>query len=167
MFTNNDINRGYERMQDEWQRIRDYNSVDANNIEYWAQQLINAYVAGLVDQGTQPAYNSCYYRLDGTINNLPATIRVANHRGYCDASYKRSAHANTGVALYDKALQSEPPRYVVSIEVLRDREKRGGIMRVSADTEDNITHIELININYESKLDECLSFIDSELNDLF
>jgi hypothetical protein len=165
MFARTDSNRAWDVMQSEWKTIRNSSPVDGDNIEYHAQQLINAYVAGLCNQGVQGSYRSCYYRISSNINEVPVTIRVANHRGYCDASYKR-AHGNTGVALFDLAINDEPTRYIISIEVLKDRDKRP-TMRVVTDVEDNITHIELININSASLLDECISYIDNEVNDLF
>lgn len=94
---------------------------------------------------------------------MPVMFRVANHRGYCDNSYKR-AHGNTGIAAYDKSILAEPPRYIISIEVLKLHNERSR-MRTITHTEDNITRIELININTQYLLEESLSF--NELNDLF
>lgn len=164
MFTQQDSNRAWESMQKELDLIREDARAEADNIEYHAQRLINAYVAGLIEQRAQSHWKSCYYRIDHNINDMPVTIRVANHRGYCDGSYKR-VHGNSGIEAFDKAIQAEPQRYIVSIEVINDKDRRYGCY-VHTDNEDCITHIELVNVNDQYRLEEALSYIDSEINDL-
>lgn len=163
-LSQSDINHAWDALQTELTAIREDNRVEANNIEYHAQRLINAYVAGLCNQIVQPHWKSAYYRIDNIINDMPVTIRVANHKGYCDTSYKR-VHGNTGIQAYDRCIKEELPRYIISIEIIKDKDRRYGC-HAYTDAEANITRIELVNVTDEGKLDECLSYIDTEIKEL-
>ena len=139
--------------------------IGSDNVEYHAQRLINAYVAASIGHPVQSSWRSCYYQVDHVINGLPVTVRVANHRGYSDEGYRR-AHSNTGIAAVDAELKAREPRYIISVEILQDRERRYGCY-VKTDTEENITRIEIVNANDMARLEEMLSCIDSEFFDLF
>jgi hypothetical protein len=158
-------NNAWDRLQDDMAAVETEARIPSTNIEYHAQRYINAYVAALVGQPEREHWRSCYYQVDHVINGLPVTVRVANHRGYSDAGYKR-AHGNTGIEMFDTAIQATQPRYIVSVEVLQDRERRYGCY-VHTDTEENVTRIELVNVNDQYRLEEMLSCIDSEFSDLF
>ena len=160
-----DKHAGWDALLNETNEINVEQRIDAGNIEYHAQRLINAYIAASIGQAPQSSWRSCYYQVDHVINNLPVTIRVANHRGYSDAGYKRS-HGHTGIAAVDAAIKAQEPRYIVSVEILQDRERRYGCY-VHTDTEENVTRIELVNVNDQHRLEEMLSCIDSEFFDIF
>ena len=160
-----DKNKAWDTLVDEVSAIETEDRIPSDNIEYHALRLINAYVSALIGKSAEPHWRSCYYQVDHTINGLAVTVRVANHRGYCDRSYK-SAYSNTGIAAIDQELKERVPRYIVSVEVIQDRERRYGCF-VKSDTEDNITRIEIINVNTQARLEEMLSCIDSEFFDLF
>lgn len=160
-----DKNTGWDALQNEMGAIDTEDRITSKNIEYNAQRLINAYVAASIGHPSQNHWRSCYYQVDHVINGLPVTVRVANHRGYCDRGYK-AAHSNTGIAAVDQELKAREPRYIVSVEVIQDRERRYGCY-VNTDAEDNITRIEIVNVNDQARLEEMLSCIDSEFFDLF
>lgn len=152
-----DFNRAYSVMQSEKESIDTENGVKSNNIDYYAQRLINAYIVGLFNVGSSYAGGSQYYELKSMeINGMPLTVRVANHPGYSDSGYKK---------IYGTAyMQQQPQRYVLSIEVVKDHYKKFSTEFKQGEA---TAQIILTNVDSDYRLDEALTYIDDCVSDLF
>lgn len=159
-FTKENINTAYRAI------ARRLKEVEPEHVKYEAKYIINEYVAALANHAHYVG-RSTYYKVPHAINALETTLRVSDHRGYSDRSYKSSAHANTGIEAADRLLKSEPERYVVSIEIVYDKYRRNYDYNIETDSDYSVTRIQFINITCVDQLEEAMAIIDSELLDLF